>query len=147
MKPLFLALMLIPFSIAAQTNNSKETIKQTTPARDTAAKEFKSGEYTMKQYYFVMLTKGARRNEITDTSIINKLQAGHMKNLNRLAELGKIVVAGPFGDDGNWRGIFIFNCPTKQEVEELLKTDPAIAAGRLAYEIHPWWTAKNAVYK
>ena len=44
-------------------------------------------------------------------------------------------------------GIFIFDAASKEEVEELLKADPAIAAGRLAYEIHLWWTAKNAVFK
>ena len=78
----------------------------------------------------------------------------NIKLLNQLGDSvslydkqGKIIVAGPFGDDSNWRGIFIFNAPTKEEVEELLKTDPAVAAGRLAYEIHPWWTAKNSVFK
>lgn len=59
----------------------------------------------MKQYYFVMLTKGERRSEITDTAKINDIQRGHMANINRLAEMGKIAVAGPFGDNGNWRGI------------------------------------------
>lgn len=103
--------------------------------------------FEMKQYYFVMLTKGERRGEITDTAIINEIQRGHMANINRLAEMGKIVVAGPFGDNGNWRGIFIFDCPTEEEVRELLNTDPAIKAGRLAYEIHPWWTAKNCLFK
>ncbi len=103
--------------------------------------------FEMKQYYFVMLTKGERRGEITDTAVINEIQRGHMANINRLAEMGKIVVAGPFGDNGNWRGIFIFDCPTEEEVKELLNTDPAVKAGRLAYEIHPWWTAKNCVFK
>ncbi|MBW7913515.1 MAG: hypothetical protein H3C54_07435 [Taibaiella sp.] len=103
--------------------------------------------FEMKQYYFVMLTKGERRGEITDTAVINEIQRGHLANINRLAEMGKIVVAGPFGDNGNWRGIFIFDCPTEDEVKELLNTDPAIKAGRLAYEIHPWWTAKNCVFK
>lgn len=103
--------------------------------------------FEMKQYYFVMLTKGERRSEITDTAKINDIQRGHMANINRLAEMGKIVVAGPFGDNGNWRGIFIFDCHTEEEVKELLNTDPAIKLGRLAYEIHPWWTAKNCVFK
>lgn len=104
-------------------------------------------KYEMKQYYFVMLTKGERREEITDTNKINAIQKAHLENIGRLAEMGKILVAGPFGDDTNWRGIFIFDCNTKEEVEALLKTDPAIAAGRLAYEIHPWWTAKNCTFK
>ena len=70
-----------------------------------------------------------------------------MANIERLAKEGKIIVAGPFGDDGNWRGIFIFDCETQEEVEKLLQTDPAIAAGRMAYEIHPWWTAKGTTFK
>jgi uncharacterized protein YciI len=110
-------------------------------------KTFKAGDYEMKQYYFVMLTMGARRGEITDTARINEIQRGHIANLERLAKMGKIIVAGPFGDDGNWRGIFIFDCETEAEVKQLLETDPAIAAGRLAYEIHPWWTAKNCTFK
>ncbi len=104
-------------------------------------------KYEMKQYYFVMLVKKKDREEITDTNELNRIQAGHMANITRLAEAGKIIVAGPFGDDTNWRGIFIFDCKTQEEVENLLKTDPAIAQGRLDYKIHPWWTAKNCVFK
>lgn len=102
---------------------------------------------TLKEYYFVMLVKGPGRDKIQDTALINKLQAGHMANINRLAEEGKLMVAGPFGDDGNWRGIFILDCATQDEAEQLLATDPMIKAGRLGYEIHPWWTAMNSVFK
>ena len=104
-------------------------------------------KYEMKQYWFVMLVKGKDRDKITDTTVLKKLQAGHMENIQRLADLGVLNVAGPFGDDGNWRGLFIFDCKTKEEVEGYLKTDPAIAAGRMDYEIHPWWTAKGTVFK
>ncbi len=137
----FLLVLFVTAISSAQTPATKDAMVK------KPVKEFKAGEYTMKQYFFVMLTKGNRRGEITDTAIINKIQQGHMDNLNRLAKEGKIVVAGPFGDDGNWRGVFIFDAETKEEVVELLKTDPAIVAGRLGYEIHPWWTAKNAVFK
>jgi uncharacterized protein YciI len=104
-------------------------------------------KYEMKQYWFVMLIKGKDRDKITDTAIINKLQAGHMANIQAMADAGKLMVAGPFGDEGNWRGIFIFDAASKEEVEKLLQTDPAIKAGRLDYEIHPWWTAKGTVFK
>ena len=99
----------------------------------------------MKEYFFVMLIKGPNRNQ--DSLTAAKIQDGHMNNIRRLADLGKIVVAGPFGDDGDWRGIFIFNCKTREEVIENLKTDPAVESGRLAYDIRPWWTAKNCVFK
>jgi uncharacterized protein YciI len=111
--------------------------------KDSTAKP----KYEMKQYWFVMLVKGKDRDKITDTAVLNKLQAGHMANIQVMADMGKLVVAGPFGDDGYWRGLFIFDCKDKEEVESLLKKDPAIAAGRMDYEIHPWWTARGAVLK
>lgn len=98
----------------------------------------------LKQYYFVMLVRGP--NAIDSLSLV-KIQEGHMANINKMAESGKLQVAGPFGDDGNWRGIFIFDVATEEEVKELLKDDPAIQSGRLAYEIHPWWTMPGACLK
>jgi uncharacterized protein YciI len=105
-----------------------------------------SGEY-LKKYYFVMLTKGPRRDEIKDTAAINNIQRGHMANMDRLHKMGKLVVAGPFDEDINWRGIFVFDCNTEDEVKKRLATDPAIAAGRLAYEVHAWWTQQGTVFK
>lgn len=98
----------------------------------------------VKEYWFVMLTKGNNRTQ--DSAAAAKIQEGHMANINRLYYEGKLKVAGPFGDEGNWRGIFIFDCKTKEEVESILQTDPAIAAGRLAYEIHSWWTAPTGSF-
>jgi len=96
-------------------------------------------ETRIKQFWFVMLLKGNNRTQ--DSATAAKLQEGHMANISKLYKEGKLKVAGPFGDDGNWRGVFIFDVATKEEVEQLLQADPAIAAGRLAYEIHPWYTA------
>lgn len=102
-------------------------------------------EEQIKQYWFVMLVKGSNRTH--DSAAAAKIQEGHMANINKLYYDGKIKVAGPFGDDGNWRGIFIFDAATQQEVEDLLKTDPAVSSGRLGYEIHPWWTAPTGSFK
>ena len=99
----------------------------------------KKPEEQIRQYWFVMLTAGNNRTQ--DSVTAAKIQEGHMANIGRLYKEGKLKVAGPFGDEGKWIGLFIFDCPAKDEVEKLLNTDPAIAAGRLAYEIHPWWTA------
>ncbi len=104
-----------------------------------------SPENTIRQYWFVMLLKGDNRTQ--DSVTAAKIQEGHMANITRLYNEGKLKVAGPFGDDGAWRGIFIFDCETKEEVEKLLNTDPAIAAGRLAYELHPWYTSSIGSFK
>jgi uncharacterized protein YciI len=98
----------------------------------------KKPEQQIRQYWFVMLLRGNNRTQ--DSVTAAKIQEQHLANITGLYNEGKIKVAGPFGDDDNWRGIFIFDCATKEETEKLLNTDPAIAAGRLAYEIHPWWT-------
>lgn len=109
--------------------------------QDTAAKKT---EPRIKQYWFVMLLKGKHRDQ--DSATAAKIQEGHMANIRRLYQEGKLKVAGPFGDDGNWLGIFIFDCPAKEEVETLLNTDPAVRAGRLGYEIHPWWTMPSGSF-
>ena len=115
------------------------TIAQGSEQKDTAEQS------SIKQFFFVMLLKGPRRNQ--DSITAAGIQEGHMSNIRRLAGMGKILVAGPFGDEGNWKGLFIFDCKTSQEVEDYLKTDPAVISGRLTYEIHPWWTGKNCVFK
>ena len=99
----------------------------------------KNPENLIRKYFFVLLTAGKNRSQ--DSVTAAKIQEGHMANINRLYYEGKLKVAGPFGDDGNWKGIFIFDCQTKEEVEKILITDPAIKSGRLDYEIHPWWTS------
>lgn len=98
----------------------------------------------IKKYWFVMLTTGPNRSQ--DSATAAKLQEGHMSNMGMMYREGKLKVAGPFGDDGNWRGIFIFDCETKEEVLKLLAKDPAISAGRLAYEIHPWYTEPSGSF-
>ena len=104
-----------------------------------AGKKIKPAHEQISRYWFVMLTKGAERSQ--DSVTAAKIQSGHLANIGRLYNEGKIKVAGPFGEEGDWLGIFIFDCESKEEVETLLKSDPAIAAGRLAYLVKPWYTA------
>lgn len=96
----------------------------------------------MRQYFFVMLKRGPNRSQ--DSTTAAALQAGHMANISRMYQDGKLAIAGPFGDDGEWRGIFIIDAASIDEVKSLLAKDPAIEAGRLVYEIHPWWGAKRS---
>lgn len=104
-----------------------------------AQKKKSNPEESIRQYWFVMLLKGPNRDQ--DSATAARIQSGHLANITRLYNEGKIKVAGPFGDDGDWLGLFIFDCPSKEEVEKLLKSDPAIAAGRLSYDLRPWYTA------
>lgn len=100
----------------------------------------------IREYWFVLLTKGEKRDQ--DSTTAAAIQKGHMENMERLYLDGKLKLAGPFGkNDNGWQGIFVFDCHSKEEVETLLKTDPAIAAGRLAYTISSWWTEPSGNFK
>lgn len=109
------------------------------------AQSVKTEEEQLKQYYFVLLIKGAKRDQ--DSSTVSKIQEAHLANINRLAAEGKLDIAGPFADDTDWRGLFIFNVATEEEVRKLLDTDLAISSGRLNYIIHPWLSAKGATLR
>jgi uncharacterized protein YciI len=50
----------------------------------------------------------------------------------------KLIAAGPFGDNGRLRGIFVFRVDSLEEAKNLTAGDPAVQAGRLAMDIHPW---------
>ncbi len=130
MKKIALFILLLPLLIA--TSNAQD--------------EEKMPEFNLKQYYFVMLTKGENSGKL-DSATSSRAIIGHLKNIKKMQDEGKLDIVGPFGDNGNWRGIFIFNLPKQTDVEELLKNDPAIQAGMFKYEIHPWWSEKGLSLK
>ena len=113
-----------------------------------AQEEFEMTEgdttYIMKKYYLVLL-KANPDKESLDSIEVADIQAAHLENINRLADMGKIVMAGPMGDDGNLRGIFVMDCINLEEAEALCKTDPALKKKRMLFEVHPWWGAKGSV--
>lgn len=125
MKKIFCLLLLI---LAIQQVQSQNNTTSTQKPEDQ-----------IRKYWFVMLLKGPVRNQ--DSATAASIQKGHMDNMDKMYYDGKLKVAGPFGDGKEWQGIFIFDCPTKEEVENLLKTDPAVASGRLIYDLRPWYTA------
>jgi uncharacterized protein YciI len=87
--------------------------------------------------YLALLTRGAKWTP-EQTPATAELQKAHLANIVRLAEMKKLVVAGPFGDDGVLRGIFVFKVASLDEARALTETDPAVHAGRLAIDLHPW---------
>jgi uncharacterized protein YciI len=87
--------------------------------------------------YLAFLVRGEKWTP-EKTPQTEEIQKGHMANINRLADMKKLVVAGPFGDDGTLRGIFVFRVATLEEARALTLTDPAVQSGRLALELHPW---------
>jgi uncharacterized protein YciI len=88
-------------------------------------------------YLALLIRRGAKWTP-EKTPATEELQKAHLANIHRLADMKKLVVAGPFGDDGTLRGIFVFRTTSLEEARALAATDPAVQAGRLAIDIHPW---------
>lgn len=95
--------------------------------------------YGMKKYVMCFLKTGPATDLPQDS--VKKLMAGHMKNITALVNKGKLVVAGPFSDKTELRGVFVFNVATVEEAQKLTETDPAVKAGVFSAEFHPWYSS------
>lgn len=124
---LILAFLFSP-SLRAQTPN---------PNYDsTLARSLGSNDYGMKTYVLVMLKTGSNK----DTTIADSCFRGHMANMEKLVEEGKLIVAGPMGrNDKQYRGIFILNVTRLEDAKEILETDPAVKEKLLEAELYIWY--------
>jgi uncharacterized protein YciI len=99
-------------------------------------------EYEMTTYQVAFYRKGPAWTPGT-TPELQKLQSEHLAHIGRMADSGKLLVAGPFSDGGDLRGMLIFRVDSTDEAKALAEQDPAVKAGRLVLEWHPWFAAKN----
>lgn len=108
---------------------------------------YKEGDstYLMQQYFVVFLKKGFNRNQ--DSLTAAKLQEEHLAHMAKMYEKGYTSLTGPMGDDGEIRGIVVYNTATQAEADSLARLDPMVQAGRLEVEVRPWWVAKGGKLK
>lgn len=124
-------ILIILFALYLNVNAQK-------PSYDsTLAKKLGADEYGMKMYVFVMLKTGS--NVSTDKVARQKAFDGHMKNIQKMADEGKLAVAGPFEKGGTHRGLFILNVTTFEEANKLLEGDNAIKEKYLEPELIQWY--------
>jgi len=107
----------------------------------TAAPEGPGG-WEMTTYQVGFLKKGPAWTP-GETPELQELQKAHLAHIQKMGKSGKLLVAGPFTDGGDLRGMFIFRVETLEEAKALAEQDPAVKAGRLVIEWHPWFAAKN----
>jgi len=119
---------------------SSEPAPQQQPSQPKA--ETKPPQFDNEQYQFGLLTRGPKWTA-ENTPEIQKIQEGHMANINKMAQAGKLFAAGPVLDTGELRGIFIFRAGSVDEAKALAAEDPAIKAERLKLEILPWLGSKG----
>lgn len=95
----------------------------------------------MQQYFMAFLKSGPVRSQSKE--VADSIQTLHLAHLKRMYDEGYADISGPFGDEGDVRGITIYNVPTLQMADSLANIDPAVQSGRLQIEVRPWWAAKG----
>lgn len=137
MKNIFLLLLFISF-IACTKQVKEVKVGTLNEGFDSLkASNYGADDYGMKTYVMAFLKIGPNRD--LDSTSKSELQKAHLKNISKMAEDGKLVLAGPFYGDGEIRGIYIFDVDSIEEAKALTETDPAIKAGSLKMELIKWY--------
>jgi uncharacterized protein YciI len=69
-----------------------------------------------------------------------RITAGHLGGIVDELIDGRLLAAGPFFDDGAYRGVSIFGTDSTT-ARRLAMDDPAVRAGRIEVDMLPWMTA------
>lgn len=132
MKPWFLSILLLTLSFSCTTQTGESTYDA------ELAQKLGADEMGMKSYTLVILKTGP--SIVEDKALRDNLFAGHFSNMNIMSEAGKLILAGPLSQNKqNYRGIFILNTTSEEEVRELLSADPTIAKGIFEVELFTWY--------
>lgn len=119
--------------------------QETHSGPETFEMEWEGESVTMQKYFIVFLKQGPNRDQSPEEA--EKIQSGHLAYLGNLYKKGVLNLNGPVGDGGDIAGISVYSTATLEEAVKLAEADPAVKAGRLVVEAHPWWLAKGSSVK
>lgn len=91
---------------------------------------------------FLVYLNGNPGRDALDEDAVAALQKGHLENIGRLYEEGKLLLAGPFDGGG---GVFILKANNIEQAKGILAGDPAISAGRFLLETLPMRINKGMI--
>jgi uncharacterized protein len=133
-----LALALV-LSAAGPARTAQDTAAQAKP--ETAAPRIE-----LEPYQLVLLQRPEHPREYPQEKL-DEIQKAHLAHLREMAEAGKLLVAGPVGDqpDPRLRGLELFRVGSLEEARKLAEDDPAVKAGRLEVVVMTWYTEKGAL--
>lgn len=131
-------MLLILLLASGSAVNAQTPTGPSNPNYDAGlAKKLGADDLGMRQYVMCFLKTGPLKVE--DKAKQAELMKGHFGMINRLAKEGKLILAGPFMDGGEFRGIYLFDVKTVEEAQKLTETDPSIKEGYFIVEFLKWY--------
>jgi uncharacterized protein YciI len=101
------------------------------------AQSLGADEWGMRKYVLALLKTGPKK--VPAGPERDAMFKGHFANMERLADAGILVLAGPFDGVDGWRGLFILAVPSIGEAKKHVATDPVIIAGEMVAEYHEYY--------
>lgn len=101
------------------------------------AEKVGADERGMRAYVLVILKTGP--NKIPEGPERSAMFKGHFANIDRLANDGVLVLAGPLDGVDGWRGLFVLATGSIEEAKKHVETDPVIQKGEMIAEYHEYY--------
>lgn len=101
------------------------------------ARSVGADERGMRSYVLVVLKTGPTR--VPAGPERDEMFKGHFANIERLANEGKLVLAGPFDGVEGWRGLFVLAVADVEEAKRRVGTDPVVMKGEMVAEYHKYY--------
>jgi len=106
----------------------------------------KTASATPRIYYAGIVKKGPNWTAEQTPEVIGVNQE-HQQYIEEPLSRGILLVAGPFTDNGEIRGIYISRVEPQQQAQALCDEAPAVRSGRLTVEVHPWQVANEIIVR
>lgn len=97
------------------------------------------GEVGTRDYALVLLRTGSPPDDL-DAAAADEAFAGHFAFMDRLADEGVLLLAGPFGDEraaSDLRGVFVLDERDMERAAEIAAGDPTTRLGVFRQEVVP----------
>jgi uncharacterized protein YciI len=108
-----------------------------TPYDAALARRLGADDLGMRTYVMCFLKTGPLK--VDDPQKRAELMKGHFGMIERLAKEKKLLLAGPFADGGELRGIYVFDVGSIEEAKMLTESDPSIQQGFFKVEFVKWY--------
>ena len=92
-----------------------------------------------KRYIYVLHLTPRLYDDAAWTEADNKAVGDHFARLQKATEAGKVILAGRTDEPGDRTfGIVIFEAADDSSAAEFTRTDPAVVAGAMTADVHPF---------